>query len=225
MTIDRYKFSELTKKIIENKKLEEFMPCQTKAFESGLLENKNILICSPTGSGKTLVAEVAIIEQLMKNKYTNKAVYIVPLRALASEKYHNFTKEYGQYFTISALTGDAEDDEQDLRIIAKSDIIIMTSEKLDSILRHNHDWIKDVKLVIVDEVHLLNDIKRGPVLEVVLTLLRELNKDMQLIALSATIGNSVELAKWLDAKLVYDEFRPVKLKKGVIFNNEIEFRE
>jgi len=215
--------NEVTKKILEKKGIKEFMPCQIKALDQGLLKGKSMLICSPTGSGKTLVAEIGIIESLMKNKYTNKAIYIVPLKALASEKYNNFMDEYSDYFNIAMLTGDTEADERDIMKISKADIIIMTSEKLDSILRHNHQWVQNVSVLVIDEIHLLDSLRRGPTLEIVITLMRELKSDVQIIGLSATIGNSVELAKWLKAELVFDEYRPVELKKGVIFDKKIDF--
>jgi helicase len=96
-------------------------------------------------------------------------------------------------------------------------------EKMDSLLRHKTSWISSITTVIIDEVHLLNDPKRGPTLEILLTLLKQLLKNVQLIALSATIGNPEELAKWLDANLVIDSWRPVKLHKGIYLNGEIEF--
>lgn len=223
MELSALNLSILTKKILEKRKINELMPVQIKAINSGLLDGKNILVCSPTGSGKTLVAEIAIIENLLKNKFTNKAIYIVPLKALAQEKYLSFKNFFENSFNVCVLTGDNEESEYELSLINKSDIIIITSEKLDSMLRHNLNWINNVKVLIVDEIHLLNDLKRGPTLEIVLTLIRQLNQNLQMIALSATIGNSSELANWLNAELVYDEFRPVELKKGVIFENKLEF--
>ena len=80
-----------------------------------------------------------------------------------------------------------------------------------------------LRVVVVDEIHLLNDPERGPTLEVLITILKRILKNVQIIALSATIGNPKQLASWLNAELVIDDWRPVKLKKGVFFNNEIEF--
>jgi len=98
-------------------------------------------------------------------------------------------------------------------------------EKLDSLLRHHAPWLKDVKTVVVDEVHLINDVERGPTLEVLITILKTLLKDIQIIALSATIGNPKDLADWLNAELIIDKWRPVKLEQGVFLNGEIEFVE
>ena len=82
-----------------------------------------------------------------------------------------------------------------------------------------------MKVVIVDEAHLINDESRGPTLEIVITLLRELLKNAQIIALSATIGNPEELAEWLKAELVIDDWRPVKLYKGIYYKGKVEFPE
>ena len=109
--------------------------------------------------------------------------------------------------------------------LAEYDMIIATAEKMDSLLRHRSPWIKNLTVLIVDEIHLLNDVGRGPTLEILITLLRQLVKNMQLIGLSATIGNEKELSEWLDANLVEDSWRPVELKKGVYYDSEIEFFE
>jgi len=107
--------------------------------------------------------------------------------------------------------------------LEKYDLIITTSEKLDSLIRHHCPWLSSVKCVVVDEVHLLNDAGRGPTLEILLTILRQVLSKIQIIALSATIGNPGELAEWLDAQLVEDDWRPVELKKGVMLGHEISF--
>ena len=100
-----------------------------------------------------------------------------------------------------------------------------TAEKLDSLIRHHAPWLKEVAVVVVDEIHLLNDPSRGPTLEILITILRSILKNVQIIGLSATIGNPEELSKWLNASLVQDDWRPVELKKGIYFNEEVEFYE
>jgi helicase len=79
--------------------------------------------------------------------------------------------------------------------------------------------------VVVDEIHLLNDAGRGPTLEILITMLRQILKKVQIIALSATIGNPKELAEWLNASLVIDTWRPVKLHQGIYFDGKIEFKK
>src|SRR3989344_2696362 len=152
---------------LNNKGLKKLKPPQVKAINSGLLEGENLLVCSPTGSGKTMIATLGIVSSL--NKKRGKAIYIVPLKALASEK----LKEYQAFFEKSNLrvTAATSDMDSDSRWLSSYDIIILTVEKLDSLIRHNAEWIQDTRIVISDEIHLINDSSRGPTLEIVLTLL------------------------------------------------------
>jgi len=197
---------------------DKLRPVQVKAIKKGLLKGKNLLVCSPTASGKTLIAEMAGLNNILNN--VGKAIYIVPLRALASEKYSDFKKRY-PYIRCAMSVGDVDSTE---RRLENYDLIVTTSEKLDSLIRHHTPWLRDVKTVIVDEVHLLNDASRGPTLEILITILRKMLKNIQLIALSATIGNATELAEWLGAELVVDNHRPVELKKGIYKEGKIEFK-
>ena len=196
---------------------QKLRPSQEKALGAGLLERKNILICTPTGSGKTLAAEMAALNAIYRKQ--GKAVYIVPLKALATEKYKDFQRKYPD-IKIALSIGDMDAADH---MLATYDLIITVSEKLDSLLRHHCPWLKDVSVVIVDEIHLLHDPSRGPTLEVVLTILRKLLKNIQIIALSATIGNPCELALWLDAALVEDSWRPVELHHGIYHDGKVEF--
>ncbi len=198
--------------------ISELRPAQEKAIKAGLLEGKNILVCTPTSSGKTLIAELAMVTEILRSKA--KAIYIVPLKALANEKYNDFRKRYGGFLKVALSIGDL--DASDSYLI-DYDIIITVSEKLDSLIRHYSPWISMVRVVVIDEIHLLNDSDRGPTLEILITILRQLLKDVQIVALSATIGNPDELAEWLGAVLVQDSWRPVPLKKGIYFAGEIEF--
>jgi helicase len=189
---------------------------QKKAFNTGLLQNNSLLVCSPTASGKTLIATMAIVNRLKEGK----AIYLVPLKALANEKY----KEYQELFRntdykVALSTGDIDSDSH---YLLRYDLIILTSEKLDSLMRHKIPWLSEVKTVIIDEIHLLNDPRRGPTLEIIITLLKSLIQP-QIIGLSATIGNPQELAQWLEADLIIDNWRPVELKQGIYHDKETEF--
>ena len=197
-------------------KFSSLTPVQEKSVKSGLLERNSVLACAPTASGKTLVATMAICNTLGKGK----AIYLVPLKALANEKFKEYKEllEKTNYKVIMS-TGDIDSESS---YLANYDLLILTTEKLDSLLRHKVSWISDVKTVIVDEIHLLNDPSRGPTLEVILTLLKNLIQP-QIVGLSATIGNPHELAKWLEAELVLDDWRPVELKKGIYHSGETEF--
>ncbi|MFH0837066.1 MAG: DEAD/DEAH box helicase [Candidatus Aenigmatarchaeota archaeon] len=203
----------IPQKFIDMLGIKELNPVQKEAVKKGLFEKKNMVIASPTASGKTLVAELAMIKHFVDG---GKTVYLVPLKALASEKYRDFKKKYSELgLKVAISIGDYDSSGGWL---GKYDVIICTNEKLDSLIRHQVSWIKNVTLVITDEVHLLHDYRRGPIIEFVLTQLRRLTS-AQLIALSATISNADEIAKWLDAKLVKNDYRPVKLFKGVLYQS------
>lgn len=200
------------------KDIDELRPAQEKAIEKGLLKGKNLLVCTPTASGKTLIAELTGIKNILEGK--GKMVYIVPLKALASEKFKSFNERYGGFLRVALSMGELDSADP---YLADYDLIVTVAEKLDSLIRHHAPWLGSVSTVIVDEVHLMNDVSRGPTLEILMTILRSLLKDMQLIALSATIGNPEELAEWMDAELVIDDWRPVKLEKGIYHDGEVEF--
>ncbi|MBN2421590.1 DEAD/DEAH box helicase [Candidatus Woesearchaeota archaeon] len=202
---------------ILSENIQELRPAQEKAVNSGLFERKNLLVCTPTASGKTLIAEIAALQGIYNN--IGKAVYIVPLKALASEKYEEFSKKY-RNIKVALSIGDTDSSDSYLE---KYDLIICTSEKLDSLIRHQTPWLRHVATIIIDEVHLINDPHRGPTLEILITILRKILKKAQILALSATIGNPEELADWLDAELVLDDWRPVELHKGIYLDGEVEF--
>ncbi len=200
------------------KDIKTLRPAQEKSIKRGLLDGKNLLVCTPTASGKTLIAELAALKNILDGN--GKAIYIVPLKALASEKYKDFRKRYEGIAKIALSIGDFDSNDS---YLIDYDLIITTSEKLDSLIRHHAPWLSLVSTVIIDEIHLLNDPERGPTLEILITILRQLLKKAQIIGLSATIGNPEELASWLGAELVEDDWRPVKLHKGVYFGGEVEF--
>jgi helicase len=156
-------FSILSKDIIE------LRPAQAKAVEQGLFKNKNMLICTPTASGKTLIAELAGVKGILEGK--GKAIYVVPLKALANEKFKEFKKKYSHLFRIAISIGDFDSVDS---YLLDYDFIFTTSEKLDSLLRHNSPWIRYVSTLIIDEIHLLNDPGRGPTLEILITMLRKI---------------------------------------------------
>jgi len=219
MKLDSIK-NQIPKELFEilNKEINELRPAQEKAIKKGLLKGKNLLVCTPTASGKTLLAELSALKSIIEGK--GKAIYIVPLKALAAEKFKDFKRRYGHIIRIALSIGDLDSADP---YLADYDLIITVSEKLDSLIRHHTPWLNMVSVVIIDEIHLLNDPGRGPTLEILITILRKLLKNMQLIALSATIGNPSELAEWLNAELVEDDWRPVELKKGIYLNGEVEF--
>ena len=200
---------------------ENLYPPQADSVKSGLLNGKNILVSAPTASGKTLIAMLAMLSFLSKND-TGKVVYLSPLRALATEKFLEFKKlekiPLGKKIKVSISTGDFENLEKNLE---KSSVLILTNEKMDSIIRHGAEWVDEIGLVITDEVHLIGDDSRGPTLEMILTQLKLLETSPQLVGLSATITNSDEIADWLSCKLVKNNWRPVPLSEGVCDAGEV----
>jgi helicase len=194
----------------------ELYPPQAECVQTGMLEGKNLLVSIPTASGKTLIAEMAMHAHVAKK---GKCLYIVPLKALASEKFDEFE---GKGVRVGIATGDFDRRDDSL---GRNDIIVATSEKVDSLLRNRARWIDDITLLVIDEVHLIDSDNRGPTLEMVIAKLRYRNPAMQVIGLSATIGNPQLLAGWLGAELVTSTWRPVDLRQGVFWNNRIHFRE
>lgn len=193
----------------------ELYPPQAEAVEKGLLEGKNLLAAIPTASGKTLLAELAMLKSIFSG---GKALYIVPLRALASEKFRRFQEFSKLGIRVGISTGDYDLRDEGLGV---NDIIVATSEKTDSLLRNETVWMQEISVVVADEVHLIDSPDRGPTLEITLAKLRKMNPSCQILALSATIGNADELAAWLEAELVLSEWRPTELREGVFFNRTL----
>mgnify|MGYP000229526984 CR=1 FL=1 len=217
---------EEAKQIITESGITELYPPQEEAILAGALEGKNLVLASPTASGKTLIAELCAMKHILEKG--GKTLYLTPLRALANEKYHEFQKYQkikkpnGKPIRIGIATGDYDSSNPWLE---RYDIIITTNEKADSLLRHRTKWIDETTLIIADEIHLLNDSERGPTLEVVLARLMQINPDAQILALSATVKNAQEAAEWLKANQITTEWRPVTLREGVLHQNEIQFKD
>ncbi|MEM7815852.1 MAG: DEAD/DEAH box helicase [Candidatus Aenigmatarchaeota archaeon] len=209
---------DILKNVLEISGLKEPNPVQKAALEAGLLSGKNMVIAAPTASGKTLVAEMAALNTIINEG--KKAVYIVPLRALANEKYEEFKNKYEKLgIKVGISIGDYDNADPWL---SRCDLIIVTSEKMDSLLRHGITWIDSIGLVVADEIHLLDSVERGPTLEITLAKLIQASSP-KILGLSATINNYQELAEWLNAEPVKSDYRPVKLYTGVCHKNKINF--
>ena len=199
-------------------------PPQADCVSSGLLKNQNLLVSTPTASGKTLVAIIATLKHV---EHGGKIVYLSPLRALASEKYFDFkklekiTKSDGSSIKVSISTGDYESNSDHLK---DSDIIILTNEKFDSLRRHGIKWLSQVSLIVVDEIHLLGDSYRGPTLEMIIANMMISEHKPQLLGLSATINNVDEISNWLNAKSVISNWRPVDLYEGIWCSGQLDFK-
>jgi helicase len=204
-------------------------PPQEDALKSGILDGENLVLATPTASGKTLVAMIASMRVIQKG---GKVVYLAPLRALASEKYEEFKQVF------SGIRKNSEDPKSTIKVyistgdydssgesLGGGDILVLTNERFDSILRHGVTWTDSVGLFITDEVHLVGEAHRGPTLEVILAKIIRYVPGSQILALSATISNTGDLAKWLNAKLIDTEWRPVKLIEGIFDYGILRFTE
>jgi Superfamily II helicase len=196
----------------ERQGIEELYPPQAETVEAGICEGENVLAAIPTASGKTLIAQLAMLTA------DGPGLYIVPLRALATEKHATFSELPG--VDVGIATGDYDSPAAEL---AEHDIVVATSEKVDSAIRNGASWVADSGCVVVDEVHLLGDGGRGPTLEVTLAHLRRLTPGVQLVALSATVANAAEIADWLGAALVESDWRPVDLRTGVADTERVAY--
>ena len=197
--------------------IESLYPPQAEAIEAGVADGDSLVASIPTASGKTLIAQLAMLSVIERG---GKALYIVPLRALASEKREEFEAFEPYGVSIGVATGNYEDSGEWL---AGKDVIVATSEKVDSLVRNGAPWVDDLDCVVSDEVHLVDDPNRGPTLEVTLAKLRRINPNLQVVALSATVGNAGEMAAWLDAELVDSSWRPIELKTGVQYGQALHF--
>jgi len=202
----------------------DLYPPQVEAINVGLLDGKSIIVSAPTASGKSLIATLAMINYLLKSE--GKVVYLSPLRALAAEKFSEFKKlesiKFGRKIKVQISTGDYDAVDKNLE---DADILILTNERMDSIIRHGPEWIDKIGLVIADEIHLIGDQERGPTLEMILTKLKLIENKPQIVALSATITNADEISEWLDSKLVKNDWRPVPLYEGVYDSGEVMMRD
>ncbi|MDI1495035.1 MAG: DEAD/DEAH box helicase [Cenarchaeum symbiont of Oopsacas minuta] len=225
MKVAKLKLTKTAIKFLTKQGYTDLFPPQKTAISAGLLRDKSILVSAPTAGGKTLIATMAILSFLSKGK--GKAVYLSPLKALAAEKYAEFKKLEdvsigGRKPKVSISVGNVGNSKNNP---INSDILILTNERMDYVIRSGSDWIDDIGLVIADEVHLVGDENRGPTLEMILTRMKRKKPRPQIIALSATVTNSKEIADWLGVKLAKSYWRPVPLIEGVCDGKTVEMND
>ena len=196
-------------------------PPQAEALPVAL-SGENLLLAIPTASGKSLVAYLAIIQRIMVDKPGSRAFYLVPLKALASEKVEEL-REAGDIlgFTVGMAVGDRAGETVSLD---QADVIVATSEKFDSLMRNREGFLNQVSIVVADEVHLIHDQSRGPTMEVNLARVKHERPEAQILALSATVGNADEIANWLKATKIQSDWRPVVLRYGTVCEGLVEPR-
>ena len=207
---------EILKEVLEINNYKSLNPPQELASKY-LTLSENIIVCSPTASGKTTIFEMYLLDYVLNKK--KKVIYISPLKALTSEHYKETKKKFAKKYDlkIGISTGDLDASSKNLK---DYNILFLTYEKFDSIIRHNPRWINEIGLITIDEIHELGS-DRGSTLEILITQIRNLYTNICFLGLSATIGNSDELSNWLDAKLITSDYRPVPLEVCILNNKKL----
>lgn len=221
-------------------KFKTFNQMQSMSFDTLYNSNENCIISSPTGSGKTVLFELAILNLIKDSNQNNinniKIIYVAPTKSLCQEIYKKWKNQLN-FLTVGILTSDTSFLETEK--VKKSSIIITTPEKWDLLTRKWHDYIKLfelVRLVLIDEIHTLGEV-RGATLEVILTRMKTMCEKIRIVGVSATIPNIEDISCWLKtnnstpAKILKfdDNFRQVKVNKLVysyqFYNNNNEFQK
>ena len=190
------------------RKFTHFNAIQTQAFHTLFHKNANVLLGAPTGSGKTVSAELAMMK-VFRDTPDRKVLYIAPLKALVRERVDDWRKNLCPALgkTLAELTGDHT---PDVRALLCADIIVATPEKWDGISRNwrGRAYVQQVALMIIDEIHLLGS-DRGAILEVIVSRMRyvasRVEKPIRVVGLSTALANAQDLADWLGIDAVEGE--------------------
>ena len=180
-------------------RFQQLNPMQQEAMPLVLQHRENLLVGAETGTGKTLLAEIAMLRQLLENP-KSKIVYLGPLKALTAEKEEEWQHFAERGFSVYKMTGDEEN--VDVDKAKNAQILISTIEKWDSLTRKpkTYSFVKDPNLVVLDEIHIIDSEVRGPATEALLTRIKRTSPKARIMGLSATMKNVEELAKWLNAE-------------------------
>ncbi|KAL7728232.1 hypothetical protein ACLKA6_005645 [Drosophila palustris] len=182
-------------------KFSHFNPIQTQIFHCLYHTDNNVLLGAPTGSGKTIVAEIAIFRAINLNPKC-KVVYIAPLKALVKERISDWLQRFERSalgLKVVELTGDVT---PDIQAIRESQLIVTTPEKWDGISRswQTREYVQHVSLIVIDEIHLLGE-DRGPVIEVIVSrtnfISSHTGRSIRIVGLSTALANAQDLANWL----------------------------
>ncbi|XP_064459339.1 probable ATP-dependent DNA helicase HFM1 [Ornithodoros turicata] len=211
-----------------------FNRVQSEVFDDVMNSDSSLVVAAPTGSGKTVIFELALIRLLMRKSFqeidrSSRAIHMVPLKAICAERYKDWQEKFRPHgISCAEFTGDTDDS----RALESADVVLTTPEKWESATRRWRDHptlMKSVSLFLIDEIHLLSDDSRGPVLEAVVSRMKTMQSaqksasGLRFIGVSATIPNADDVAEWLGSKdspgkhyVIGESHRPVQLKKVVI---------
>lgn len=186
-----------------DKSFKHFNPIQTQVFTVLYNTDDNVLVAAPTGSGKTICAEFALLRNHQNGESTMRAVYIAPIEALAKERYREWNEKFGKSLGLRVveLTGETA---TDLKRLEVGQIIISTPEKWDALSRRwkQRKHVQQVSLFIVDELHLIGG-QMGPILEIIVSRMRRISShiesNIRIVALSASLANAKDLGEWIGA--------------------------
>ncbi|SFM30911.1 DEAD/DEAH box helicase [Methanolobus profundi] len=208
-------FDEATIDVLKSCGYSEIWDEQLECIQKCVFEEKNTFISLPTGTGKTFPALLAIINKVIKQN--GKAIYVVPLKALARQKYEHFKKLFSNLgITVGISTGDYA--KHEYTNLGDKQVIVVTNEKLDSLMRHNEPFLNEVSLFVIDEIQMVEDVSRGLTLEIAVSEIIRKYSSAQIIGLSAVIGNPEDFGHWMAEEVIYTEERRIPLKKGILNN-------
>ena len=200
------------------------LPVQELAVkQGGALKGQNLLVVSPTSSGKTFIGEMAAVQKSLQRM---GSIFLVPFKALAEEKYLDFREKYEAYgIQVVISSGDRREFDEDIRL-GTYGIALLTFEKMAGLLVAAPELLTACGLVVVDEVQMMMDKQRGARLELLLTKIRQVRPELQIIALSAVLDDLNGLETWLGCQVVTVTERPIELREGThLPSGQYRYRE
>ena len=215
MPLEETELSDEVKDLLE---FDSLLPVQATSLRAGLLDGDDTLVASATATGKTLVGEIAGLHNLIEGR--GKLLFLVPLVALANQKYDRFEDMYGEEFDVTQRVGSNRISARENRFDPDAEVVVGTYEGVDHALRTGKD-LGEVGTVVIDEVHNLRDEERGHRVDGLIARLSDAH-DAQHVYLSATVGNPEVLADALGARAVEYEERPVPIERHLTFADETE---
>jgi len=192
------------------------------ASRNGRNGNQNLLVIAPPSSGKSFIGEMAAITYTL---HQQKTIYLVPFPFMAKDKYNHFRKLY-KSFGLDIVISSPNRKEDDQKIVnGDYDLAVIVYEKFNHFLLTYPDFLKEVSLLIIDEMQMINDYRKGPLLKSMIDIIQNRKPDLKIIALSAFMENLSSLKEILSARLLTSFHRPVELRKGIVREGSFKYIE